>query len=77
LSKTREGVITSWNRGAQQMFGYTAEKIVGHSILTLIPAEGGDRLRRPVDGNAVGGGSGEACWRKFLSLCPAKVRGVA
>jgi PAS domain S-box-containing protein len=45
LSKTLKGVITSWNRGVQQMFGYTAEEIVGHSILTLIPAERGDLLR--------------------------------
>ncbi len=39
LSKTLEGIITSWNAGAQRMFGYTAEEIVGQPVLRLIPAE--------------------------------------
>lgn len=33
------GIVNSWNRGAERMFGYSAEEIVGQSILTLIPAE--------------------------------------
>ncbi len=36
LSKTLEGIITSWNRSAQQMFGYSAQEIVGTSIRRLI-----------------------------------------
>ncbi len=39
LSKTLEGIITSWNAGAERMFGYTAEEIVGQPILRLIPRE--------------------------------------
>ena len=39
LSKTLEGIIVSWNLGAERMFGYTAEEIVGQSILLLIPPE--------------------------------------
>ena len=39
LSKNLDGVITSWNRGAQRLFGYAADEIVGKSVTMLIPAE--------------------------------------
>jgi len=34
-----EGMITSWNDGAQRIFGYTGEELVGQSIEILIPPE--------------------------------------
>ncbi len=34
-----DGIITSWNPGAEQIFGYRAEEIVGTSIMRLIPAD--------------------------------------
>lgn len=37
LSKSLESIITSWNKGAERMFGYTEEEMVGQSILKLIP----------------------------------------
>ena len=39
VSKTLEGIITSWNRGAEQLFGYTAAEAVGQSILLIVPPE--------------------------------------
>src|SRR6185312_10052258 len=37
ISKTLHGIITSWNAGAQRIFGYTAEEAVGRSVTMLIP----------------------------------------
>jgi PAS domain S-box-containing protein len=39
VSKDLNGIITSWNAGAEQIFGYKAAEIVGQSILTLIPPD--------------------------------------
>src|ERR1700722_6713818 len=46
LSKTLEGIITSWNAGAERMFGYTAEEIIGQPVLRLIPGELRDEEER-------------------------------
>jgi PAS domain S-box-containing protein len=40
VSKSLDGIITSWNRAAERLFGYKVEEMVGQSILRIIPAEG-------------------------------------
>lgn len=37
LSVTPDGFVTTWNAGADRIFGYTATEMIGRSILTLVP----------------------------------------
>jgi PAS domain S-box-containing protein len=53
VSKNLDGIISSWNKGAERMFGYTAEEAVGQHITLIVPTERRaeeadilDRLRR-------------------------------
>jgi len=39
VSKTLDGLITSWNHGAEQMFGYRASEVIGRPITILFPRD--------------------------------------
>ena len=39
ISKDLNGIILTWNRGAERIFGYTAEEAIGKSITMIIPQE--------------------------------------
>jgi PAS domain S-box-containing protein len=39
ISKTLDGIITSWNVAAEKMFGYASAEVVGKSIRLIIPAD--------------------------------------
>ncbi|MEY2444953.1 MAG: hypothetical protein QOE00_1533, partial [Ilumatobacteraceae bacterium] len=39
IGKSLTGVITSWNNGAEQMYGYDASEMIGHNISELVPAD--------------------------------------
>jgi PAS domain S-box-containing protein len=39
VSKNLDGIITSWNKGAERVFGYTAEEAIGQPITIVIPED--------------------------------------
>ena len=39
ISKNLDGVITTWNSGAERVFGYTAQEAIGHSVTMLMPPD--------------------------------------
>jgi PAS domain S-box-containing protein len=45
VSKNLDGVITSWNRGAERVFGYAAEEAIGQPITIVIPQDRQDEER--------------------------------
>ena len=39
VSKDLNGIVSSWNRAAERVFGYTAEEMIGQSITTIVPSD--------------------------------------
>ena len=47
MTKTVDGVVTSWNRASEDLYGYTAAEAIGQSMIDLIvPTELARRARR-------------------------------
>ena len=44
IAKTLDGTITSWNAGAERLYGYSAREAIGRPIALIIPPEPGDEL---------------------------------
>lgn len=39
ISKNLDGIITSWNKGAERLFGYAADEVIGKPVTILIPPD--------------------------------------
>ncbi|HLX93445.1 MAG TPA: PAS domain S-box protein [Puia sp.] len=50
ISKTFEGIVTSWNKSAERIFGYTPEEMIGQSITKLIPDDRLDEEPKIIEG---------------------------
>jgi PAS domain S-box-containing protein len=46
LSKDLNGIVTSWNAGAERMFGYNAQEMVGQPVTRIFPADHQEELRQ-------------------------------
>jgi PAS domain S-box-containing protein len=44
IGKTLDGIITSWNGGAERIYGYTAEEAIGRTVAMLVPPDREDEL---------------------------------
>ncbi|GAB4188195.1 MAG: hypothetical protein Tsb0015_07910 [Simkaniaceae bacterium] len=67
ISKDLEGNILNWNRGAEEMFGYAAEEVIGKSILQFIPPDKQEETQKMIRQLKEG-----KSFKNFESVCIAK-----
>ncbi|HEY9282749.1 MAG TPA: PAS domain S-box protein [Pyrinomonadaceae bacterium] len=56
IGKTLDGIITSWNRGAEKIYGYCAEEVIGRHISVLTAAERDGEVARILEAVRLGQG---------------------
>jgi PAS domain S-box-containing protein len=49
IGKASDGTITSWNAGAERLYGYSADEVIGKSIDIIIPLDRHGEERRILD----------------------------
>lgn len=49
IGKTLDGIVTSWNRAAENIFAYTAEEMIGQSLRAIIPDDRRDEDRKVLE----------------------------
>lgn len=50
VGKTLEGVVTTWNRGAEHVYGFTAEEMIGKDVSILLPPDRPNEIREIIAG---------------------------
>ena len=66
-SKTLEGIVTSWNAGAERLFGFSCDEMVGHPITRIIPKD-----RQHEEGEILGRLRSGECIENYETLRVAK-----
>ena len=69
ISKDLNGIITSWNKGAELIFGYLAEEVIGKSVKILIPPD--LQTKKTPSSGASAPASGSSTTRPFASASTA------
>jgi len=50
VGKTLEGIVTTWNRGAERVYGYSASEMIGKNVSLLLPPDRPNEFREIMEG---------------------------